>query len=214
RLGEVRSARERREGIMAVLVELIGTRSGDERHFSALGHFARDQSERAGKAAVNRRKLIAVDQTVGLGARDGGVALHIRDDQVELGAAERFDAAGIVDHLHRELGGIDAALADLGHASGDRVKAADVDGFCCPRAQRKRGKCRGSKRAARGLGEKVSAALSLLRCPTPAVFHRHLPWRLSARYGASPDKSFFAKRLRARSAPLRSEPTNCIQNYM
>jgi len=162
---------------MAVLVELVRARSGDERHFCALGHLARDQRQRAGKAAVDRRKLIAVDQTVGFGARDRGVALHIRDDQVELGAAERFYAAGIVDHLHRKLGGIDTALADLGHASGDGVKAADVDGLRRPQAQRKRGECRRGERTARGLDEEVSAALPLLRCPTPAVFHRHLPWR-------------------------------------
>jgi hypothetical protein len=53
--------------------------------------------------------------------------LHVGDDQVELGAAQRFDAAGVVDHLHGEFRCIDTALADLREAAGDRVKSADID---------------------------------------------------------------------------------------
>ena len=48
------------------------------------------------------RRSVSVRVTV-------GVALHVGEDQIELGAAERLDAAGIVDHLDRELGGGDAA---------------------------------------------------------------------------------------------------------
>ena len=136
RLGELGSARKRREGVGAAFIELVGARAGQQRHFRAFGYFARDQRQRAGKAAVNGGQLVAGDQTVGLGARHRRVALHVGDDQVQLGAAERFDAAGVVDHLDRELGRIDAAQADLREAAGDRVKSADIDRVGRPAAER------------------------------------------------------------------------------
>ena len=107
---------------------------------------------------MNRGQLVAGDQTVGLRARDGGVALHVGDDQIELGAAERLDAAGLVDHLDRELGGIDAALSDLRHASGDRIKRPDVHGIRRPASERDCAERGGGNCAARGLDEEVSAA--------------------------------------------------------
>ena len=161
RLGELRRARERREGIVATLVELVGARAGQQRHFRALGDLARDQRQRAGKAAVNRRQLVAGDQAIGLGARDGRIALHVGDDQVQLGAAQGLDAAGIVDHLDRELGGVDAALADLREAAGDRVESPDIHGLRRPGRARDaecRERARG-ERTARGPGEKISAAV-------------------------------------------------------
>src|SRR6202035_3842512 len=78
---------------------------------------------------------------------------------------------------------------------------ADVDRLRRPQAQRKCGEYSGGERAARGLGEEVSAALPLSRCPT--VFHRHLPWRYGARCGANPGKNIFRKRLLRLFCPLR-----------
>jgi hypothetical protein len=88
RQGELRRARERREGIRAALVELVGARTGQQRHFCAFGNFARDQRQSTGEAAVNRRQLGAGDQTVRFRAGHGRVALHVGDDQIELCAAE------------------------------------------------------------------------------------------------------------------------------
>ena len=85
---------------------------------------------------------------------------YVGNDQVELGAAERLDAAGIVDHLDRELGGGDAADADLRHAAGGRIKRADIDGIGGPAAQRHRAERAGGEHAA-GLDEKFAAALPL-----------------------------------------------------
>ena len=134
RFGKLRGAGEWREGVGAALVELVGTRAGDDRHLGALANFARDQGQRAGEAAMNGRELVAGDQTVGLGARHRGVALHVGSDEVELGAAERLDAAGLIDHLDRQLGGSDAADADLRHAAGGRIESADIDGVGGPAA--------------------------------------------------------------------------------
>jgi len=95
-----------------------------------------DQGERACEAAVDRGQFVFGDQAVGLGARDRGVALHVGENEVELGAAERFDASALVDHLDREFGRGDAADADLCHASGGRVQSADIDWLGGPAAQR------------------------------------------------------------------------------
>jgi hypothetical protein len=63
--------------------------------------------------------------------------------------------------LHRELGGIDATLSDLRHASGDRVEATDVHRLRRPRDERDRRERAGRKRAAAGLDEEIPAALAL-----------------------------------------------------
>src|SRR5215469_16373920 len=107
---------------MAVLVELIRARSRQQRYLGALGNFARDQCKRAGESAVNRGGLIARDQPVGLGAGHGWIALDIRYDQIELGAAQGFNAASIIDHLHRQFRRVDAALADLRKTAGNWIK--------------------------------------------------------------------------------------------
>ena len=109
---------------------------------------------------MDRRQFVAGDQPVGLRARHGGIALHVRNDEIELGAAERLDAAGLVDHLDCELGGRDAADADLRHAAGGRVKRANIDGIGGPAAQRHGAECAGREDAT-GLQEKFAAALPL-----------------------------------------------------
>src|SRR6185312_4690568 len=77
--------------------------------------------------------------------------------QIELGAAERFDAAGFVDHLDRELGRGDAADADLRHTAGGWIQRADVDGIGSPAAQGHRAEGAGDDRT-RCLEEKFTAA--------------------------------------------------------
>jgi hypothetical protein len=109
---------------------------------------------------VDRGQFVAGNEPIGLGAGHRGVALHVGQDQIELGAAERFDAAGLVDHLDRELGGGHAADADLSHASGGRVKRTDIDRIGRPAAQRHRAKCTGGEYTTR-LDEKFAAALAL-----------------------------------------------------
>jgi hypothetical protein len=86
------------------------------------------------------------------------VRVTVGEDEIELRAAERFDAAGVVDHLDRELGGGDAAHADLRHASGGRVKRADIDRIGRPAAHRHRAeRARGEYAAC--LQQKFAAAL-------------------------------------------------------
>jgi hypothetical protein len=109
--------------------------NGVKVYLGALGHFACNQGEGAGVAAVDRRKLVAGDKAIGFRARDGGIALDVGNDQVEFGAAERLDAAAVVDHVNGELGGGDAANPDLRHAAGGRIKRADIDGLGSPAAQ-------------------------------------------------------------------------------
>ena len=92
------------------------------------------------------RRVCCRDQTVSFRAGDGGVALHVRDDEVKLGTAERFDTAGIVDHLDRELGRCNATHTDLRHASSRRIKRADVYGFRGVRNDRRRtNRCSGKR---------------------------------------------------------------------
>src|SRR6185312_11447433 len=69
---------------------------------------------------------------------------------VELGAAERLDAAGLVDHLDCQFRRGDAADADLGHAAGSRIERAAIDGIGGPAAQRHSAEC---ARRERGLQE-------------------------------------------------------------
>ena len=71
--------------------------------------------------------------------------------------------ARVVDHLNRELGGSDATHADLRHASGGRVKRADIDRIGRPAAQRHGAECAGGQDPA-GLDEKFAAALALCQC--------------------------------------------------
>jgi len=107
---------------------------------------------------VNRGGFVARDQTVGLGARHRRIALNIRDDEIEFGAAQGFDAAGLIDHLHRQLRGVDATLANLCKTAGDRVKSADIDRVRrCRRANVKCADCACGERA-RGFDEKIPAA--------------------------------------------------------
>ena len=164
RARELRCPRKRREGVGSALVELVRTRAGDQRDLGAFRDFAGDQGQRAGEAAVDRGQFVAGDQPVGLGARHRGVALDVGEDQIELGAAERLDAAGVVDHLDRELGGGDAADADLRHASGGRVERADIDGIGRPAAQRHRAEGAGGEYTA-GLLKKFAAVLPLRQRP-------------------------------------------------
>src|SRR5580704_1637898 len=134
---------------------------------------------------MNGGRPVARDQAVGLGARYRRVALHVGDDQVELGAAQRLDAAGIVDHLHGQFRCIDAALADLREAAGDRVKSADSDGI--RRRSSTDAKCgdrAGGERTA-GFDQEISAANPFRSAPsrstalrgalTFGLFHLILP---------------------------------------
>ena len=154
---------------MQVLVELVRARACDQRHLGAFRHLARDQGQRAGKAAMDRRQFIARYQPVGFGAGHRGVALHVGDDQIEFCPAERLDAAGLVDHVDREFCRGDAADADLGHAAGGRVECADIDGIGGPAAQRHRAEGAGRDRAA-GLQQEFAAALPLRQDLRGGVF--------------------------------------------
>ena len=129
---------------------------------------------------MDRRQLVAGDQAIGFRARHGCVALHVGNDEVELGAAERLDSAGVIDHLDRQLRGGDAADPDLRHAAGTWIKRADVDRIGCPAAQR-----HGAERARRqytsGLLKKFAPALPARKSPVrcrvindgilPMLFH-------------------------------------------
>src|SRR5262249_49526388 len=113
---------------------------------------------------------------IGLGASHRGVTLHVGDHEVELGAAERFDAAGFVDHLDRELCGSDAADADLCHAAGGRIKCADIDGIGSPAAERDCAECTCCE-CRTGLLQEFAAALPLRQSfvcnkPVPGRFRR------------------------------------------
>jgi hypothetical protein len=109
---------------------------------------------------MNRRQLVAGNEAIGLGARHRGVALHIRDDEIELGAAERLDAAGLVDHFDREFCRGDAAHPDLRHAPGGRIERADIDRVGGPAAQRHCAECAGGEQPA-ALDQEFAAALPL-----------------------------------------------------
>src|SRR5262249_27569570 len=79
---------------------------------------------------------------------------------IELRAAERFDAAGLVDHVNRKLGGGDAADADLGHAAGGGIERADIDGVGGPAAERDCAE-RAGRQGAAGSFQEFAAAPSL-----------------------------------------------------
>src|SRR5207248_11761061 len=87
-------------------------------------------------------------------------ALHVGDEEIELGAAERLDAARVVDHLGGQFGGGNAADADLRHAPGGRIERADIDGVRRPAAQGYRAKRARRERAA-CLHQELAAALPL-----------------------------------------------------
>src|SRR5205807_8297003 len=150
-----------------------GTRQ--QRHLPPLGHFARDQRQGARVASVNRRELVARDQPVGLRADHGGIALHVGEDQVERGAAQRLDPAAVIDHPDGEPGGIDAALPDLSEAAGDRIQSPDVDRG----GRRRRWACDGPLReectrgddAASGCGQEPPAGIPPLPCRAARVCH-------------------------------------------
>jgi hypothetical protein len=88
--------------------------------------------------------------------------VYVGDDQVEPGTAERFDAAGFIDHVNREFRRGDAADADLRHAAGGGVERADIDGVGRPAAKRHGAEGAGCEQAAR-LYEKFAAAAPLRR---------------------------------------------------
>src|SRR5262249_15931901 len=112
---------------------------------------------------------------VGLGAGHGWIALDIRYDQIELGAAQGFNAASIIDHLHRQFRRVDAALADLRKTAGDWVKSTDVYGVGGRRGATVKCANRALGERARGLNKKVAPAKSLRIKIIFGSFHLNLP---------------------------------------
>jgi hypothetical protein len=129
-----------------------------------IGILARSQTSLAIKvSALAKQPWIAdnaSDQPVGLGAGNRRIALQIGDDEVELRAAERFDAASLIDHLDRKLCRGDAADADLRHAPGGGIERTDIDGISSVTTERHRAEGPGSQCAAR-LDEEFAAAVLL-----------------------------------------------------
>ena len=75
----------------------------DEGHAPLLGD--RDHGVRIpGAESAHQHLGAGVDQPLRLLPRDLGLRLRVPEHEVELGAAERLDAAGLVDGLGRELG--------------------------------------------------------------------------------------------------------------
>ncbi len=88
---------------------------------------ARGEADAAGVAADDRRN------TGGIHLLDLRVAalrrrLRVAEKGLDLGAAERLDAAGGVDFLDRELRADAALLARVGQGTGNWVQHADLDG--------------------------------------------------------------------------------------
>ncbi len=135
--------------------------------------------------------LVAGNQPVRLGPRHGRVALDVRDHQVQLGAAQCLDAAGGVDHVNCELGGIHAAHTNLRQTARDGIKPADIHRLrAYPRSGVAAKYARGD-RAARCLFQERPAAMpplapQRLRCADPALPHHRSPFvfAVTARGGA------------------------------
>src|SRR5258708_36483237 len=134
---------------------------------------------------MDRGELVAGDQAMGLGTGPRRVALHVGDDQVELCAAERLDAAGVIYHLDRELRGDDASLADLGHAAGGGIEPADVDRIRGPASQHIGAEGSSGDRAACDLAEKISTLLfhhlllSAAIIPAPGLLVRRTVYNIA-----------------------------------
>ena len=63
------------------------------------------------------------------GLRAGlGIGAAVADDQFELGAAQRLDAAGVVDLLDREFGADLGEIAVEREGAGDRLQQPDLTG--------------------------------------------------------------------------------------
>ncbi len=89
----------------AAIGDRVGIGEGDPRQLRPLGHLGHRQGERAEPGAG------AADQIGFLGQqplrrvfRLFGAVAGVGDDQIELGAAKRLDAARVIDLLERHLG--------------------------------------------------------------------------------------------------------------
>jgi hypothetical protein len=93
--------------------------------FSAIG--GRREAHAALEGADQRVDLVARDQPLRL--RDAGVGLTARvaEEQLDLGPAERLDAARGVDVLDGHGHGVLLGLAKLGSGPGERAHDADAD---------------------------------------------------------------------------------------
>ena len=69
----------------------------------------------------------SADQALSDGRRCGRIRSCVADDQVDLGAAERLDAAGRVDRVGDELDAVAAIDAELSIGSGQRLDHPDID---------------------------------------------------------------------------------------
>ena len=114
RLGDVR-----RDG--------VGRRDVDDEGDSALlGD--RDHRIRVPRAERAHEELrAAVDEPLGFLPCHLGLRLRVAEQELELGPAQRLDAARLVDGLRGQLGAEPAGLPGLGERAGHRVEHAELD---------------------------------------------------------------------------------------
>ena len=93
----------------------------------------RRRRQRRQREAIGAGELVLAQHALGRGHRALRVVGRIGDDRIELGAAERFDAAGAVDVLDRELRRIYDHFADCRIRPRQRNDDSDFHGIGRPR---------------------------------------------------------------------------------
>ena len=161
RLGDDAETGAEAEGVLqAALDDRVGDADVDD-----VRQIVARRGLRGGKA--DRRSVAADDaghagriHLLHFGDAAGGRRLRIAEHGIDLGAAQRLDAAGGVDLLDRQRGAEPALRAGIRQRAGDRVQHAELHRRA-GRAQHGRhgdAACRGRCRAQRGGGEKLAAA--------------------------------------------------------
>ena len=125
-------ARREAEGVLQpARDDLVGDADIDEiGQVVARGGLRGGEADRAGEAADDGDDALALHA---LDLLDAGlrVGAGVAEDHLELGAAQRLDAAGGVDVGDREFGAGPAELAVHGERAGDGLQDADLDRGRC-----------------------------------------------------------------------------------
>ena len=121
--------------LLLALTHRLGDVGGDRigggdvdqvRHPPLLGQ-RRDGRDVRGVESAGHHLGASAHQPLGLRARDLDLGLAVGQQQLQLRAAHRLDAARGVDRLRGQLRAQPAVSADLGHGAADRADNTDLD---------------------------------------------------------------------------------------
>ena len=118
------------EGVLQpALDDLVGHADVDHMRQVVLGRRLRGgQADRRGVGAEHRRDASLV-HLLDLGRADLRLRLRVAQQRLDLRAAQRLDAAGLVDVLDGDQRALAALLAGKGQRPGHRVQHAELDRF-------------------------------------------------------------------------------------